>query len=105
MTESERFESYVNRTGCCHLWTGPTTDDGYPRFWSGGRWVRAHRYAWLRAGLELGTDDTLDHLIGLWLPCSSTLCVRLDHLQAVSNGDNLRLRHERERQLIGAQAA
>lgn len=97
--ESARFWSYVNMAGptCSHrpelgpcwLWTGGQRGKGYGAFNAekpGGRYrmVNAHRYAYeLTAGV-VPVGLVLDHL------CENGMCVNPAHLEAVSNGENIR---------------
>jgi hypothetical protein len=99
--EAERFWSYVDRSDPdgCWLWTGGVTADGYGRFVTqSGRIVRAHRHAYELLVGPIPPGHTVDHLIGPSEPCTSTLCVRApDHLEPVTNAENLRRRHARRR--------
>jgi hypothetical protein len=85
---AERFERFVDRTAGCWLWTGMTggTKGEYGYFRATTRAtdpkVLAHRFAYelwvgpIPAGLEI------DHL------CKRRLCVRPDHLEAVTPAVN-----------------
>lgn len=98
-SEAERFWSKVERTpDGCWLWTGRMVD-GYGRFdTTAGHQMRAHRWAWeSHHGRPVPQGLTLDHLVGAGEPCTSTLCVNPDHLEAVTNSENLRRRHARRR--------
>lgn len=103
--EAERFWSKVDRHSHapCWLWTGRLTPDGYGRFDARPRpgqpgEARAHRWAWEHHhGHPIPTGLTLDHLIGPGEPCTSRACVRPDHLEAVTNAENLRRRHARRK--------
>lgn len=100
--ETARFWSKVDRVGHgeCWVWTGRLTPDGYGRFDVRPRpghpgEVRAHRWAWEQANGRLSAELTLDHLVAPDGPCTSTACVRPDHLEPVTNAENLRRRHAR----------
>lgn len=97
--EAERFWSKVDQSGTCWLWMGGVTSDGYGRFvLTSGRIVRAHRYAYELLVGPIPDRHTVDHLVAPDGACTSTLCVRApDHLEAVTNSENLRRRHARRR--------
>lgn len=71
----------------CHIWTGALSDEGYGTFRVLRHNVRAHRVAWLlRFGDNIG-DLFLDHVTEL---CQGRFCVNTDHLEPVTNQENLR---------------
>jgi hypothetical protein len=73
----EKFHTFVfeHKSGC-HLWRGPSTKKGYPKFFT----LRFERYwadmvAWVIAGNEeLPTGEKLKHT------CHVINCVNPDHL-------------------------
>jgi hypothetical protein len=71
--------------GPCWLWTGAgsTGRDGYGRYKLGDHLLQAHRiaYQWLVGPIPEGL--TLDHL------CRRPSCVRPDHLEPVTNRENI----------------
>lgn len=95
--DDTRFWSYVDKNGplpakaewlgICWLWTGYVNPDGYGKIRVGGRVIGAHQMAFeliigaVPQGLEL------DHL------CRNTVCVRPDHLEPVTAGENVRRRN------------
>lgn len=104
--EAERFWRLVDCAGPggCWLWTGHRNRDGYGQFKITGaagrhRTVRAHRWAWQHHHGPVPSGLTLDHL------CGRPACVRPDHLEPVTNAENLRRRHARRRQALAADAA
>jgi hypothetical protein len=81
----ERFFSKVRElpNGCLQ-WTGNVDRKGYGYFWLNGKDVRVHRYAW---ELEFGPIPKgleIDHL------CRNPGCVNTDHMQLVTNRENVR---------------
>jgi hypothetical protein len=105
-----RFRALVEvdeATGCW-LWTGRLTSDRYPLFdiktTAGWVPVRAHRWAYEQAHGRPPAGWTLDHdchsrdvYCPGGLACLHRRCVRLDHLVAMTNAENLRRRHARRR--------
>ena len=56
---------------------------GYGQFWWGGQKQMAHRYSWMRAHGPIPPGTQVDHL------CRNTRCVNPDHLQIVTQCENL----------------
>jgi predicted RNA-binding Zn-ribbon protein involved in translation (DUF1610 family) len=83
LTAEERFWPKVEKTSGCWLWTGNTYWDGYGQFWLNPRQVRAHRFAYELANGAIPDGLVLDHL------CRNRLCVRADHLEPVTNRENV----------------
>jgi hypothetical protein len=82
-TDADRFALYVEVGSGCWQWLGTITEDGYGTFRSRGRLFMAHRwcYEFLRAPVPEGL--VLDHL------CRTPSCVRPDHLEPVTNRENI----------------
>lgn len=79
VNESRTF----NGTHCVE-WTG-FLHKGYGQFQlRPGKPVRAHRWAYEREVSELGPSVVLDHL------CRNTACVNVEHLEPVSQKENIR---------------
>lgn len=74
----ERFWDKVNMTRSCWLWTGAVTNRGYGKTFINGRQVYAHRAAYAAMVGPIPEGTQVDH------KCHAQLCVRPDHLQAVS---------------------
>lgn len=89
---AERFASFVVvspnnsfRGTPCHEWTGAHDQNGYSKFQlERGRPVAAHRFAYQLEVSELGPAVVLDHL------CRNVGCVNPDHLEPVSQAENIR---------------
>ena len=77
----EAFNARTVRDGDCLIWTGSLTDSGYGLITAGGR-VRAHRYAWERAGFEIPEGMFIDHI------CHVRSCVNVDHLRLATRSQN-----------------
>ena len=88
----ERFDRRVDRSGECHLWTGPLASTGYPNFWVDGRYLGAHVYAWTRSHGKPETGSVVRHR------CRNRHCVNPAHLDIGSRRDN-----NRDRQRDGTQ--
>lgn len=90
----ERFWSRVDRSapppaghpemGSCWLWTLGTDGQGYGCATVDGRQDRAHRHAYRLAIGPIPDGLVIDHL------CRVTLCLRPDHLEAVTRAENVR---------------
>jgi hypothetical protein len=86
LTVEERFEMKVDRSGECHRWTGAHHGDGYGHFRYEGKVRKAHVVALLLAGVEIPAGMTVDHV---WARgCKHKDCVRIDHLEVVTNREN-----------------
>jgi len=88
----ERFWVRVNKTDTCWLWTGTKTPDGYPKLYVGyGRdesmYVLAHRYSYEQFVGPIPSGLTIDHVKARG--CTTKLCVNPDHLEAVTNVENV----------------
>jgi len=100
-TEAERFWSKVDDAdpAGCWMWLGQVNQWGYghfrrtPRAAHTGRsaTVKAHRFAYELLVGPIPPGLTLDHL------CGQQACVRPDHLEPVTNAENVRRRHARRR--------
>ena len=88
LTRRERFERKVDRTGPCHLWTG-YENDGRPMFWTGEKYVFAHR--WIFGATHGYLPQVVRHT------CDTPLCVRVQHLLPGTQSDNVKDMRERDR--------
>lgn len=82
--QDERFWEKVDKSGDCWLWTASTTW-GYGAFRTRAPrdWVKAHRYSYERLVGPIPVGLQLDHL------CRNRRCVRPDHLEPVTQRENL----------------
>ena len=82
---ADRFGAKVNKSGECWIWTGARkSPTGYGSIRLQGRQLLAHRVSLQLAGVDVPDDMTVDHL------CANKGCVRPDHLEVVSRGENVR---------------
>jgi hypothetical protein len=77
-----QFWEQVDRSGECWLWLGAKAINGYGRFGARPSWA-AHRWAYTFTRGPIPDGLTLDHL------CRNLLCVRPDHLEAVTDRVNI----------------
>jgi hypothetical protein len=81
-TAIERFWARVLIGDGCWLWNGPKNSKGYIQFASASGTL-AHRFAYEYFNGPIPHGMTIDHL------CRNRGCVNPDHLEAVSNRDNV----------------
>lgn len=80
----DRFFSHVE-VGDCWEWTAGTINGGYGLFQeSAGKGMVAHRWLWLYIVGPIPDGLVLDHL------CRNPPCVNPDHLEPVSQAENVR---------------
>ncbi len=98
LTEQEQagFWSLVQKTECCWLWLGaqvsanPARTIFYGQAQVAGKSYKAHRVSYSLANGPIPLESTIDHVKARG--CVSTLCVRPDHLEAVSMAEQVRRR-------------
>lgn len=78
----ERFETFIEKTETCWLWTGSLTWDGYGIFRENNRRTGAHRFAYEYFIGPIPDRLQIDHL------CRVKNCVNPDHLEPVTNAEN-----------------
>ena len=96
VSEAERFWSKVELGPGCWLWLDRPNRFGYGRFSRRiapgvEQRVLAHRFAYELFEGPIPDGLTLDHL------CETPACVRPEHLEPVTNAENVRRRWERQR--------
>lgn len=79
-----QFWTKVYLTDCCWLWTRAQFVTGYGAYWTNGKLVKAHRYAYEDAVGPIPEGRDLMHL------CDVRLCVRPDHLRPATRRENQR---------------
>jgi len=67
----------------CWNWTGHVSGGGYGRIRNGGKREQAHRVSFALAGNKIPEGLVVDHI------CNNRRCVRPDHLQAITQRDNI----------------
>lgn len=77
------FWKKVNTSGECWLWGGLILNNGYGQFYVDSRQVLAHRYAYEDRVGPIPEGLVIDHL------CRTPSCVRPDHLEAVTQQENV----------------
>lgn len=85
VSDWDRFWARVE-IGVCWTWIG-STDRGYGVFGAQGRYFRAHRWAWEALVGPIPEGLHLDHL------CRNPSCVNPDHLEPVTQAENIRRGH------------
>lgn len=83
-TVEERFWGKVNKNAPngCWEWTAGLFSNGYGQFWSSGRIVGAHRWAYEALVGPIPEGLELDHL------CRNIKCVNPTHLEPVTSKEN-----------------
>ncbi len=88
MTIEQKFDDWVERTQGCWPWRGYITPQGYGRLnrsVNGKRQaVQAHRVVYEALVGPIPDGMSLDHL------CQNKWCVRPDHMELVTTGENVR---------------
>lgn len=79
--------------GPCTMWTGKKTYDGYAYFYADHRSTTGHRWAYQRFVGPIPRGLMLDHL------CNNRACVRVDHLEPVTNRENVIRGNERRKRM------
>lgn len=82
----EAFEARTERQGDCIVWKGATNGSGYGNIWVTGQKMLTHRYAWERINGPIPEGLLVNHR------CWNKTCVNDEHLELVTNGENMAYR-------------
>jgi hypothetical protein len=82
-TGIERIDAKINKTPSCWEWTGYMAH-GYGYIRIDGRLRRAHRVVYEAMRGQIPAGLVIDHL------CKNKACVNPDHLEPVTQGENVR---------------
>lgn len=83
MSVEERFWLHVDKTNSCWNWQLSKNSDGYGNFCHDSKIVKAHIFAYTLEN-KISPGMQLDHL------CRNRACVNPDHLEQVSQVENLK---------------
>lgn len=81
---ASRFETHVDRSGECWLWTGTFSAKGYGVLTFNYKQFRAHRVSW-----ELANGRPVPEGMFVCHRCDTPACVRPEHLFIGTNDDNV----------------
>ena len=80
----DRFNSKVNKTENCHIWTAARQKQGYGMFSYDGKSLPAHRFAYL-----LHKGDIAENMV-VHQTCENNACVNPEHLVLQTKSQNKR---------------
>lgn len=86
LSHEERFESLIDRSGECHLWTGRIGANGYGYFDADYKAHLVHRWEWIRVNGPIPAGYEIDHVRDRG--CTNKHCVRIEHLEPVTPREN-----------------
>lgn len=84
MNFKERFESKINKTDSCWLWTAYKNNNGYGMFWLNGKLLLSHRISFTFYKEEIPEGLNICHT------CDNPGCVNPKHLFLGSQKDNIK---------------
>lgn len=84
MSTQEKVDFYTDKSGDCWLWKGNLSARGYGRLSIAGKTWMAHKLAY-----QLATEIPLTSTTVLHHKCANKACVRPDHLEPITQSENV----------------
>lgn len=78
------WPQYIIDKGGCWIWQLSKNPDGYASYAINGKYISGHRYFFEEKYGKIPKNGQLDHL------CKNRICVNPDHLEVVTQTENIR---------------
>lgn len=92
-------KTHRKRGDGCWQWTGSVSTGGYGKTYFAGRYIDAHRVAWMLDNGEIPTGGVIAHR------CDNRVCIRPDHLFLTDQAGNLADMRQKSRESRGPEHA